>query len=80
MKALKIHRIINIDDMKDGEIGVIVDWLYEDKIEFVVQRYYNNLICLGKPGGKGWTGFFDSKHKCRHKVEILISGDSLILD
>ncbi len=52
---------VSIDDMKDGDMAVIVHWSsYPQFVDYVVQRSGNMLILLGVPSGRSFGSFFDT--------------------
>ena len=66
------------DDMKDGDIAVIIKWCSTDKIGFIVQRRTNNLIILNNLDE--YTGYFSSKCSNRHNiVRKLLPGDKICI-
>lgn len=71
--------IICIDDMKDGDIGVIVKWTYSQYCGSIIQRYKNTLITLGADSGHSWTTIFKSPNPCCH-VRLLKPGELLVVE
>ena len=73
---------LSIYDMKDGDIGVIVEWFgsrIRNEVGLVVQRYGNILVVLGKGSGSSYPSILKEK-KDGFLVNILRSNDCLILD
>jgi hypothetical protein len=69
-----------VGDMKDGDVGIIVDWTVAMCLDEIVQRYHNNLVGVGMSGGNGWSNLFindDLSTNCR--VRLLEKGDILIV-
>lgn len=70
---------ILVEDMKDGDIGVIISWTYESAVGTIVQRYNTSLVALCHPTGTCWTSFFapgnPKQPSC--KVRLLKPGEYL---
>jgi hypothetical protein len=67
-------KTIEMNELKDGQIAVIVDSFgdYKDRI---VQRYGNDVVALGMQSGNGWTSIeFNTL-----KVRILEAGETLVI-
>jgi hypothetical protein len=60
VKIIKsIDNVIVVKDMKDGDIGEIVQWISGGNyIGRIVQRYDNHLIALGQDSGKSFQYLF----------------------
>lgn len=69
--------ILTPAQMKDGQMGVIVEWPFKDHIGEIVQKYdHCHLIVLGKDSGDS----FDTAHNLvedKFKVRILRKGDTI---
>lgn len=50
---LKEQTLINPNDMKDGDVAVIVQWP-SGYIGYIVMKLGEDLIQVGKPSGTGW--------------------------
>ena len=48
-------RIVTPSEMKDGEIGEIVEWTFDGAIGRIVQKYKESLISLGMHSGKSFS-------------------------
>lgn len=59
------NRPIHVMDLKDGEIGKIVDGTWEQYNGMIVQRFYDNLVSLGKGGCRGWSKIFHYEEMIR---------------
>ena len=66
--------VVHPSEMKDGQIGVIVEWAGSCYLGEVVQRYGDELIVLNKPEGQAW-GTLNVANNC--KVRILPNGTTL---
>lgn len=78
-----VNKLIPVQSMKDGDIAVITCWDSSVYIGRVVQRYYNNLICVGSNSRNGWSDIFSSpvekpSNQCR--VRLLEKGETLIIE
>lgn len=72
---------INVGDMKDGEIGIITSWPYEEYVGRVVQRYENDLLTIGKGWEKGFRGyFFSNKKDPETRVSVFTKGEQITLE
>lgn len=70
-------RIVTPSEMKDGEIGVIINW--EDRTDYsgrVVQKYGKALITLGEGYFLSWTEA-DKITNPLCQIEILPKGTTL---
>lgn len=72
---------VSIDEMKDGDIGVIVAWIYPTEyLGLITQRHGNQLICLGARSRQGWGKLFGPGHKHPDlRVRILEVGETLVV-
>ena len=68
---------ICVYDMKDGDIGEIVDWPIEQYIGRIVQRYKNCLLIVGQDSRKGWSEIFDRPHDNHCRIRLLQPGEML---
>ena len=67
-------KTIEMNELKDGQIAVIVDSFgdYKDRI---VQRYGNDVVALGMASGNGWTNVGSNTLK----VRVLEAGETLVI-
>ncbi len=65
-----------VSDMKDGDVGVIVDCKIDCYVGRIVQRYINVLITIGTSNGH-WSHIFDLPKNFR--VRVLEKGETLIV-
>ena len=68
---------INIHDMKDGDIGEIVDWPVRGCIGRVVQRYKDYLLTVGQESGNGWGKIFSTSRDEGRIIRLLQPGEML---
>ena len=69
---------MNVCNMEDGQVGIITKWSIGSYEGDIVQRYGNDLICIGKPIGNSWSNLFGEEHLgCM--VEILEKGTQIEL-
>mgnify|MGYP000495307942 CR=1 FL=1 len=68
---------IPVYDMKNGDIGRIVDYLIKDNMGRIVQRYNYSLISLGKPSGKSFTNIITKNNTLR--VELLDENEPITI-
>lgn len=79
---MKLHKDINnwvpLHAMKDGDVAVIRRWntMADEHIGWIVQRFEDTLIPLGKHSGSAYTRIFDKPHT-NIEVEILTKGTTL---
>lgn len=81
----KNKRLVNIVEMKDGDIGVIRKWdLHTKYLGRVVQKAENDIISIGMRRDESWWDFmnlFDSKSFSlkpnNFMIEILQAGDTI---
>lgn len=65
-------------EMIDGEIGIIIECQNNTQhVGKIVQRYKDDLICVGEGWGSGWTGNCKSEFGSSMKIEILPAGTLL---
>ena len=64
-----------VGDMKDGDIGVIVNWEVSGYSGLIVQRRDNDLIIIGDTDG--WSVVTNVSKNCR--VRLLKKGEILIV-
>lgn len=79
----KIKSDISINDMRDGQIGVITRWGNHDEyLGRVVQRYGDSLITLGQCYGRGFYRpiGIESANEGKLRVQILENGTLLRLE
>lgn len=74
-KKKKGKNVVQMKDLKDGQIAVVVDREYPSYCGTIVQMYENHGVPIGKPSGKGWT--FGSQATI--KVRILREGERLTI-
>lgn len=55
-KKKKEKNVVLMKDLKDGQIGVVLDKRYPQYTGRIVQRYKNYAVPIGKKHGSGWTG------------------------
>jgi hypothetical protein len=51
----KKEKVVMMEDLKDGQIGVVVDDNYPDYKGRIVQRYKNYGVPIGLRSGCGWS-------------------------
>ena len=72
---------ICVDDMQDGDVGIIKAWASSGYVGRIVQRHANDLVTLGIRSGEGWRGMFNAgksrNEACR--VRLLKEGETLIV-
>lgn len=72
------ERGCSLDDMLDGQIGIITRFLGQpEQLGKIVQRVGPRLIVLGSGYGKHWSSIFDSHHGSRIMVDILPPGTTI---
>lgn len=78
----KIKSDISINDMRDGQIGVITRWIDDSCCGEVVQRYGDALISLGRDYGEGFNKAIGSAwaNEGKLKVQILENGTLLKIE
>jgi hypothetical protein len=80
----KADKSIPLREMKDGDIAKIVQWgsiksFSNDVLYYgeVVQRYRDDLLCVGKSSQHGWGKIFPDAFGDNYRVEILPKGTVL---
>jgi len=69
-------RIISVHEMKDGQIGEIVqDGVYGGRI---VQRFGDVLVTVGRYAGNSWEHVFSSKITIT-KIRLLEKGEKICI-
>ena len=75
---------INAQDMRKGQLAVIVSWGGDGKgspcVGNIVQRYGESLVHIGKPRGDCWPNFFARGHQDRCRVRVIPNGRHLIVE
>lgn len=67
--------ILTPAQMKDGQMGIIVEWPFANHIGEIVQKYdHTHLVALGKDSGDGWNTAHNLTED-KFKVRILKKGD-----
>jgi hypothetical protein len=67
---------IEMNQLKDGQIAIIVENGYQDYKGRIVQRFGNVAISLGMEYGRHWTDI-----DCNTlKVRVLTAGETLIIE
>jgi len=74
-KKKKEKQVVEMRDLKDGQIGVVVDKRYPSYCGKIVQIYKNCGVSIGQPSGNGWTGI----ELNTIKVRILREGERLMI-
>lgn len=81
--SVKLHgrkpdETIPVREMADGDIAVVTEWRDEQCVGWIVTRYKESLVAIGKEGLDGWEGLW-SDGKCRlqdkYRVRILQPGE-----
>lgn len=67
-------KTIEMNELKEGQIAVIVDD-FNDYKGRVVQRYGDNALALGMKSGNGWTDI----QYITLKVRVLEDGETLVI-
>lgn len=68
---------ICVDDMEDGQIGVIVAWVHREYIGRIVQRHSSSLISIGCVSGQAFSCFFNASKGESSRVRILQPGEKI---
>ena len=63
---------ICVNDMKDGEIGVITKWEVEENETRFVQRYKDIIISLGKDSGATYDMILQNTHLANKNCRVRI--------
>jgi len=72
--------VINVSELKDGQIAEIISWIYSEYIGIIVQRYQDSLVSIGESSGDSWESIYKShlfNEVC--VVRILDEGEMLII-
>jgi len=73
---------IRVDEMKDGDIGVITVWgCNKSYLGQVVQRCHDTLIAIGKAEQHSWPEMFvcNIYDTSDYRVKLLKKGDKLVV-
>lgn len=46
-------------DLKDGQIAVTTAWIYNKYVGSLVQRYKDDLICIGQDNTQSWKNVYN---------------------
>jgi len=65
--------VVMMNELKDGQIAIVVDEEYPQYKGSIVQRYEKYAIVLGSEGGRGWSNIGN----VTLKVRILQNGEKL---
>jgi hypothetical protein len=77
----KRTHIVNVLEMRDGQIAEIVEWRVHEHIGIIVQRYGEHLMELGKGQGDSFSNvFLSSGDWSDFKVRILQNGETLTIE
>jgi len=69
---------IPVGQMKDGQIGVVVQWEREpDLLGRVVQRHGSRLISIGEPAGQTWSNLLQVSDTSGYRVRLLNPGEKI---
>lgn len=69
---------IAVNEMKDGDIGIIVQWQSGFYLNQIVQRCGESLISIGKPQYNSWPKLFKSDADFEKlRVRLLKAGDTI---
>lgn len=73
---------ICVDDMKDGDVGVITEWCVCARyVGEIVQRYKNYLLTVGASSRHGWGEYFPPHGRIENcRVRLLKSGEVLVVE
>ena len=74
LKSELRFKTIEMNELKDGQIAVIVED-FNDYKGRVVQRYGDHAVALGMPSGNGWT---DVQYNTL-TVRVLEDGETLVI-
>jgi hypothetical protein len=74
-KKKKEKNVIQMQDLKDGQIAVVVDKRYPSYCGKIVQRYKDCGVSIGQVSGSGWTGIESNSLE----VRILRDGERLTI-
>jgi hypothetical protein len=71
---------IHVNEMKDGDVAVIISWSSHEYVGRVVQRYGNYLLVLGANSGLGWGETFSSPRPLRPECRVRILPKGTLLE
>jgi hypothetical protein len=74
-----INDSIPLNDMKDGQIGVIVKWKGDGYLGRIVQRHWNTLISVGMCSGKSWPNIFND-YSGELRIRLIRKDETLCVD
>ena len=74
-KKKKEKNVVQMKDLKDGQIAVIIDKSYPSYCGKIVQRYKGCGISIGQVSGNGWAGIEYNTFE----VRILREGERLTI-
>ena len=74
-KKKKEKTVVRMQDLKDGQIAVVVDKRYPQYKGRIVQRYKDYGVPIGNRAGAGWTGI----EGITLEVRILKDGERLTI-
>lgn len=74
-KKKKEKNVVQMQNLKDGQIAVVVDKLYPSYVGRIVQRFKTYGVPIGEKCGVGWTGIDD----VTLEVRILREGERLTI-
>ena len=76
----KDSRLINVHELKDGQIAEITNYPQNGKYEnAIVQRYGNILICVGRNEGHSFTTLLTASPPINCKIRVLKEGEMLTI-
>jgi hypothetical protein len=77
----KLAKDIVVGKMKDGEVGVIIEWgENKEYVGRVVQRHKNILLSLGRCSGCGWGDISNFKWTLEPNYRVRIINPVSIVD
>lgn len=82
-KHVRGNDVINVGKMRDGQMGVIVNWTDSDAVGEVVQRYGGYLVVLGERFQNSYDVFFTvdrTNQEPNCLVQIFKPGDKITLE
>ena len=74
-KKKKEKNVVQMQDLKDGQIAVVVDKRYPSYCGKIVQRYKDCGVSIGQVSGSGWSGIESNSLE----VRILRDGERLTI-
>jgi len=74
-KKKKEKNVVQMKDLKDGQIAVVVDKRYPSYCGRIVQKYKGCGVSIGQQSGEGWTGIESNTLE----VRILRDGERLTI-